>query len=542
MRSPAAAIAWQFAHRHRWGLAAVALYVLGLALVRVFILEHGAVNPLESEKFAFTVNVPMTCAFIYLLAIFSFGLEGDVGSRQSLYPTRMFTLPVSTSALAGWPMLYGAVAMAGLWIASVVLALRPSGINFPVVWPALFAAGFIAWTQALMWLPYGLRNLRVIMAVLLLCMVDVVVILAVYAKTPNTLMIAVMAPQVPLAFLVGRHAVALARRGVVPEWRIPFTRVGSAAEAVRAHFSSAARAQLWFEWKRHGRALPMLVAVLVPFELGLVFTPGGDTPGALFEMLVLVLITPPLMAIFAAANVRKASPDASDAYGLTAFIATRPLHDSSLVSATLKAALLSTLLAWLIVFVATALALTLSGTWPVLTDGVQRFVDTVRPGRALVLAIVVVVALIASTWKQLVQSLCIGFTGREGLVKASVFGTLALIVVLIPVLQWIGRSGAAQAVLWDATRWIPAVLVAIKMSLAFFLAIRLYDRGVLGGRALLTGATTWLLAVLLVYSLLVWAMDTPHVARYWLALVAILLVPLNRVSAAPLALAWNRHR
>ena len=532
MRSPAAAIAWQFAHRHRWGLRAVALYVIGLAIVRVFILDHGAVNPLESEQFAFTVNVPMSAAFIYLLAIFSFGLEGDLGARQSLYPTRMFTLPVSSAALAGWPMLYGALVMASLWIVTVLIALRPSGINFPVVWPALFAAGFIAWTQALMWLPYPLRNLRVIVAVLLMFMIDTVVILAVYAKTPNAVMTAVMVPLVPLAFLVGRHAVALARRGVVPEWRLWFLRSAAVVEGPRAHFSSAERAQLWFEWKRHGRALPMLVAVLVPFELALLFTPGGDTPGALFEMLVLVLITPPLMAIFAGTN----------AFGLGNFSATRPLPNATLVSATLRAAFLSTLLAWLIVLVAVALAFTLSGTWPVFSAGVQRFADAVTPGRALVLSIVLMVALVASTWKQLVQSLCIGFTGREGMIKASVFGTLALIVVLMPVLLWISRSDAAQEWLFDAIRWIPALLVALKMAIAAVLTVRLYDSGVLKERVLLAGAALWLLTVLLLYRLLVWAIDTPHVPHYWLALVAILLVPLNRVSAAPLALAWNRHR
>jgi hypothetical protein len=48
--------------------------------------------------------------------------------------------------------------------------------------------------------------------------------------------------------------------------------------------------------------------------------------------------------------------------------------------------------------------------------------------------------------------------------------------------------------------------------------------------------------VLALYSVLVWFFSTPFVARYLLALIAILAVPLARPSAAPLALAWNRHR
>jgi len=48
--------------------------------------------------------------------------------------------------------------------------------------------------------------------------------------------------------------------------------------------------------------------------------------------------------------------------------------------------------------------------------------------------------------------------------------------------------------------------------------------------------------VLALYGLLVWLVSTPFFPRYLLALVAILAIPLARLSAAPLALAWNRHR
>jgi len=41
---------------------------------------------------------------------------------------------------------------------------------------------------------------------------------------------------------------------------------------------------------------------------------------------------------------------------------------------------------------------------------------------------------------------------------------------------------------------------------------------------------------------LVWMFDTPHIPRHLLMLLAILAMPLARLSAAPLALAWNRHR
>ena len=116
---------------------------------------------------------------MYFLAVFSFGLTGDLAARQSMYPARMFTLPVTTAALAGWPMLYGTAAMAILWLATALLARWPWGIEVPLVWPALLAAVFLAWTQVLMWMPYGLRGLRVIVTVLWLMTLDAVVIVAI---------------------------------------------------------------------------------------------------------------------------------------------------------------------------------------------------------------------------------------------------------------------------------------------------------------------------------------------------------------------------
>jgi hypothetical protein len=56
------------------------------------------------------------------------------------------------------------------------------------------------------------------------------------------------------------------------------------------------------------------------------------------------------------------------------------------------------------------------------------------------------------------------------------------------------------------------------------------------------GAAFWSLAVFVLYGVLRWLLDTPHVPHYVLMLVAILTIPLARISAAPLALSWNRHR
>ena len=101
MRSPAAAVAWQFRRRHRWGLIALIGYLFVLAMIKLVILERGQRVDLDDESFAFLVVVPLFATFLYFLSVFSFGLSGDLAARQSMYPARIFTLPVTTAALAG---------------------------------------------------------------------------------------------------------------------------------------------------------------------------------------------------------------------------------------------------------------------------------------------------------------------------------------------------------------------------------------------------------------------------------------------------------
>src|SRR5712692_6657072 len=545
MRSAAAAIAWEFRRKHRWGLIALTGYLIVIATIRILTLERGQTVDFDDvQSFALVVVVPITSTFMYFLAVFSFGLAGDLAARQSMYPARMFALPVTTAALAGWPMLYGTAAMAILWFAARFLAVWPSGVDVPIIWPALLAASLLAWTQALTWMSYPLRGLRVIITVLWLTVIDAVVMVALEYKAPEPVMLAILAPHVPLAYLAARFAVARARRGDVPDWRRLFTPLGQIADVLtrrRQHFPSPARAQVWFEWRRHGRSLPALVGLLLPFELALLWF-ANDAPAFVFEVLFIVLITPPFMAAFTAWTVSKPNPHVRDYWGVPPFIATRPLTSAALIAAKLKMAIWSTLAAWLLVFVAIPLALEWSGTWSVLIERVRRMNDAFGTPRAVAFVLLILAGFIVSTWKQLVQSLHIGLTGREWLIKGSVLLTLTLLLLVGPIVEWIIDSRSVQRALWDALPLILAGLVGLKMSAAAWIATRLDRSRLLGDGALVAGAACWLVAVLALYGVLVWFFSTPFIARYVLALVAILAIPLARLSAAPLALAWNRHR
>ena len=529
MRSPAAAIAWQFGRRHRWGFAAMAAYVVALAVIRTVIAVTGLRIAFDNtETFAFVVVVPMTATFLYFLAIFSFGLDGDFSGRQSIYPARYFTMPVSSNALVGWPMVYGSIAIALLWLATSLLGIWPADVYVPVIWPLLLGPSLLAWTQALAWMPYPAAGFRPIVMVLWLATIDAIVMIALYYRPPTLLMLAILAPHVPLAFLVARYAVRQARCGGGQASGAPAPSPAKSAAvgggAPRC-FRSAHAAQFWFEWRQHGRALPALVAMLLPFEMAMLFV-FADVPDIVVEIVVLTLTTPPLMAMFTAPAMSR----------LTPFHSVRPLADRSLVGAKLRTAVASTFAAWSLVLITLPIGLRVSGAMPVIVEHAQTTVEIFGSARAAVIAILLFAFLVTATWKQLVQSLYIGMSRREWASKASVFGTLTLVAVAGPLLHWIFSNHAVLVALWYAFPWIAFALVAVKISAASWIVVRL-DK-----RLSILVAVGWNVAVFAVYAALAWIFPEMIVRSYVLAPVAILSVPVTRVSAAVVALERSRHR
>jgi hypothetical protein len=277
------------------------------------------------------------------------------------------------------------------------------------------------------------------------------------------------------------------------------------------------------------------VAIVVPFELLLLFIPGNDTAPIVFLILFAVLFTPPFMAVFAAAALSTMTSSGQ-------FMAGRPLTSASFIAAKLKMTVWSTLAAWLLAVILSVVALMLSGRMPVVVERARAGVDVTGSLRGIAVVLFVFAALFASTWKHLVQSLCIGLSGREWLIKSSVLLALIVLVAAGPVADGIIRNRTVQSAIWNGLPWILVVLVFCKMIAAAWVAIRLHDSRLLSDRTLVTGAACWLVTVLALYGVLEWFASSPLIPRYFLGAIAILQVPLARVAAAPLALAWGRHR
>ena len=542
--TPGAAIGWDFARRHRWGFAGIALYLLAVAIVRVVMRARGIAPHVEfGEAFAFTVLVPLTSAFVYMLTVFTFGLSADIAGRPSIYPSRLFTLPVTTSALAGWPMAYGGAATLLLWVIVRPLAPWPSGESVPVAWPAILCATVLGWTQAFTWMPYGLRGVRVVVAITCLVGIDTVMLIGLHFRTPEWVMLAFLLPQFPLAYFVARVAVARARRGEAPDWSGVFSSAratGAAARRTR-NFATPMRAQLWLEWRQHGRRLPVIVAILVPCELALLWFARFTTPAYVLYVLIGVLVTPPFVATFVGGGLRRSS-GTEDTPALSRFVAVRPLTDAQIVAAKLTSATASTVAAWLVVMVMVPLGLQVFDAWGPLAALRRDWSDGIGDLRTLVVPVIAVAWLAILTWKQLVQGLYVGLSGRDWLIRGAAFATLALLFSLGPLLEWLSRSSGARGTAWDAIPLLVATLVLLKMTASVIVAIRLHRSALVGDVALIAIAAAWCVTVLALYGFFAWLLSSPFFPRYLLALFAILAIPLARVSASPLALSWNRHR
>ena len=328
MRSPALAIAWEFRQRHRWGADRARPSTRSSCVaVQLLILGPGAAPQrwIPRMAFAVAVIVPLSAAFMYFLAVFSFGLAGDLAARQSLYPARMFTLPVTTARARG---LADALRHRGhgepvAGHGALRRAVAVGDSTLPLIWPALLRRGVPR-------LDAG---------------ADVDAVRPARAAHDRHRPVAgddrrrrppgrpARGPRAP----DGRHPGAAAsprvsrrplRRGASASWRRARlagsvrSRLGRIARrpvaAARTAFLRPPARRRGSSGGSTGRSLPALVGILLPFELGLLCTsPATSRPSSSVLTLLGVLLTPPFMAGFMAVTVGRSSPDGSDPSGVT---------------------------------------------------------------------------------------------------------------------------------------------------------------------------------------------------------------------------------
>lgn len=552
MRSPALAITWQLWWQHRWGLTATGAYV-----VLVVLLVQTGVAEVSSTRFGTAADVanfslflgavsmlPLLVALPFLLGFFSHGFEADLTAPGSCYPARMFTLPVPTRTLVLWPMLSGAVTLGLGWVAVALWILWPCGLPVPLGWPAFLATAFLTWEQAILWWPFGLRSHRLLVTAVAMILLVAGVHAAGAGEIDPTLLAFLLAGWTGVGVLVAFTGVARARRGEVPDWQWwlrTLRRLDQWLPRRRQPFASAMGAQIWFEWRRHGLALPFLVPAVLPM-LWVPLWLGENDVLSLWKALLFALLIPPFAASMAGTTLSESHPKARDYYGLPPFTAGRPMTCGALIEAKLEMAALSTLTAWGVVALLVACVLVFSGNLGVVAGWWDAALQQVPAWKAAGLLALALAGLILLTWKQFVENLLIGLTGHAWVINGFIVGVTTSFVVSSLVGLWIYHHPEYHEPLLRAVPWVMAAAAGLKLAAAGWAVRALHRRRLLSPITLGRLLALWSLSVLGLIALLTWLLPAPVLSVFYVVFGVVLFVPLARLLAAPLALAWNRHR
>ena len=90
--------------------------------------------------------------------------------------------------------------------------------------------------------------------------------------------------------------------------------------------------------------------------------------------------------------------------------------------------------------------------------------------------------------------------------------------------------------------WLLGLLVVARLLAAGWALRRVLQQGLLEPRTALRWLTVWLLLAAALIGLLVWILPTDVVPWYYSAFAVLFVLPMARLAASPLVLAWNRHR
>lgn len=541
MRSPSEALTWEIWARYRWWLLAGFAYFV-LVTVICNLLPEGAAYLVVRAYFV----IPLMMAPLGLIAVFVCGAHADLSSSDSLFPQRMFHLPLSTGTLVGSSMFLGVSMMFFVCVGLITLALRTIQPEFPVLWPALLATACLAWLQALAWAPFGMPFVRVAVGVPLIGIVLALPVLAELLGMTWIVLVPVLAAQIPLAYGVATWGLVRARRGDSPDWSwvVDWARnLFGKERGGELAFCTANQAQRWLEWRRNGMGLTGGVLFSAPFVIMLSsFTSvRSEAPALAWFFSPLCILAVPVMAALSAGaefGLFRTSPRES---GPCAFLATRPMSSTDFVLAKLGAALRAVTVCYAVALPAFLLATLLTGWRHKMLDGLLYLSGGSTSG-AIGIALLSLLLLPALAWKFTVENMFVGLCGRKWVTSIAIPG-LAAVLWLLPALGWwIWHRPELLRVLIQAAPWLLVFLVAVKLLLAVLVYRVLRRRRLIEPSIARRGAMVWLAAVILLSGLGLWLIPAGLLPWYSAICGAVLAVPIVRIGLAPLALAWNRHR
>lgn len=561
--APALAVGWEICRAQRAAVGA-----LGGALLLCAAWHWLVLGGRVHEVFLNVCLLLMGLSFAASFIVFKY-TESDRRQKFNGFPSRLFTLPVSTLWLVTVPMLYGAGAIVLLYLGWACLILRPAYPgHFSLQFPCLYLGTGMICFQAIVWSLASFPIARLVALGLwgtglttswiafgsLMGQAQLGVSLA------QALHLSVRTTQeaILLAFALAGYGLACwsvqrQRRGArlrLPA--LPLARwLAALASAPRRPFPSRRSAQFWFEWRRNGMVLPLLVGVLLLvvvtpcFALRPVF--GPTEPGTVFLLLFWMLVLPFALAALIGPGFGKTNfwgQGLGKDLGLPVFLAMRPLTPADWLAVKLKTAAASAVLTWL-------LEAAIVPIWLLECSAAGRFVPlvlTLPPllwtGALIAPLLLLLLLAILITWRLLMANLYLGVLGNRNLFNA-IF--CALFVALFPLAIfafWASDHQKEFKSLAVLLPWVAgdlALLVLFKLGFALRCYRRARRQGLVSSEGALQYFVFWVWGTEFLL-LLVLALPAAGPAGCVLACLAFLALPLARMSLAPLAFARSRSQ
>jgi hypothetical protein len=550
------------------------LALLGAPLVCGWLFHFLPPAFLQGDGSNFLGYMPMGLSLFLTFVACNF-TENDRRGRLDGFPSRLFTLPVPTRALVLAPIAFSALAVALVYLGWAKLALPALGKDLPLWWPVLYLGTGIILYQTIAWSLARFRITRLLVLGIggtllatswLFLRSEAENIF--FAGSTNGysvrhLFCAALAAMSLAALIVANVVIEGQRRGGFrgfASWKFLNRENGStnkrgqrtwseclvdALPRGRRPFRSPARAQFWFEWRRHGILLPLatagvlfLIVAPAPFCAPI----GAESAGLL---ICWILALPVLLAFVVGKGFGKADLWSKEP-GLPLFLATRPLDNTEWIGAKMKAAALATASSWLIVLTIAPLWFWLWCDWPSIVQ--QWKLAAGREHRVIVLSAVAIPILVLFTWRFLVGSLYIGLSGKGWMLNLAACGVfLAFFSPLIGAIPYVQQH--VHHLLFPP-RWFPWLLgglLAAKIAAAAILTDRAHRRKYVNARAIGRYLVMWIgfavILFLLVWPLIPFELIPPNSRwnKITFALLIFFAIPILRVSYAPIALARNRR-
>jgi hypothetical protein len=239
-------------------------------------------------------------------------------------------------------------------------------------------------------------------------------------------------------------------------------------------------------------------------------------------------------------NFKYKQPNLRPEVDLPPFTAVRPLATGDLVVVRLGVIALSVFITWALMAAESALLFLAGDVQTAPIPALAQAPYSVGTGTCMVL---LGVGYLLWLWKQTAETLWFGLSGRAWVVLSGLgLHCILSFALMIGVADHLDDILAA---LQDPPSWLVALVgggVLLKLVAAAWAIRAIWRSRLLATRRLLALLGLWLLACGGLFALLTGVLPAELISWPWLACGTVLVLPLARITCAPLALAWNRHR